>query len=114
MYFVADAIPDLVYVRVAGEDKLIVVMHVVLPVILNLTAKRNSAIDKAKKVKRPTVCRKIVVVIEKKILLQKIWMMLLPAPPLIGIMCLRSWKTGRFLALDCTVAAIFVVDRVKL
>ena len=90
MYFVAGATSNFVYAGVAGEDKLIVVMHVGLPVALHLAAKHNSATGKPKKAKNPTVWPKTVVAIEKTIRLQKTWMILLQPPPLIGLWCLRT------------------------
>lgn len=95
-------------------DKLIVVMHVVMPVAVHLTAKRSNAIAKPKKVKRPTAWPKIVVGIVKPIPLQKTWMMLLQETPLIGLRWHRVRKIWWFLALIGKVAVIFAIERVKL
>jgi hypothetical protein len=103
-----------VYAGLAGVDKLTVVMHVVMPVAVHLTAKGNSAIDKPKKEKRLTAWPKIVVGIVKSIPLQKTWMMLLLAPLLIALRWHRVMKIWWFFALICNAAVIFAVALVKL
>jgi hypothetical protein len=103
-----------VYAGLAGVDKLIVVMHVVMPVAVHVTAKRNSAIDKPKKEKRPTAWPKIVVGIVEPIPLQKTWMMLLLDPPLITLWWHRVMKIWWFIVLIGNAAVIFAVALVKL
>lgn len=110
MYLVAGATSDFVYAGVAGVDKLIVVMHVVMPVAVHLKAKRNNAIDKPKKAKSPTACPKIVVGIVKPIPLQKTWMMRLPGPPLIGLCWHRVRKMGWVFAPIGKTAVSFAIE----
>jgi hypothetical protein len=114
LYLVDGVISNFVYAGVAGVDKLIVVTHVVMPVGVHLTAKRNSAIDKPKKEKRPTAWPKTVVGIVKSIPLQKTWMMLLLDPLLIGLWWHRVMKMWWFFALIGNAAAIFAVALGKL
>jgi hypothetical protein len=99
-----------VYAGVAGVDRLIVVMPVAMPVVVHLTAKRNSATDKPKKAKSLTVWPKIVVGIVKSIPLQKRWMMLLQGALLIGLWWHRVRKIWWLFALILKDAVIFVVE----
>lgn len=98
------------YVGVAGVDRLIVVMSVGMLLAVHLTAKRNSATDKPKKAKSPTVWPKTVVGIVKTSPFQKRWMMLLQGPLLIGLWwhCVR--KIWWVFALILKAAVIFVVE----
>jgi hypothetical protein len=114
LYLVAGATSNFVYAGVAGVDMLIVVMHVVMPAAVHFTAKRNNAIAKPKKAKRPTAWPKIVVGIVKPIPLQKTWMMLLQETPLIGLRWHRVGKIWWFFALICKAAVIFAIEWVKL
>ena len=74
-----------VSVSPAGGDRPIVVLAVVMPAVVNPTAKPNNGTAKPKKAKKPTVLLKTAVVSAKSIPFRKIWMMPLQVASLFGV-----------------------------